>query len=62
MIDFTKLSPHELKKWNEQLRSQIQYAKRGWLAEMLEVWQGAHQKVKDEMRSRGVIYTIKTNE
>ena len=62
MVDFSQKNDVELHKWNEQLRSQIQYAKRGWLSEMLEVWQDAHQKVKDEMRSRGLIYTIKTNE
>lgn len=62
MINFSSLSNEELKKWNKQLRSQIYYAKRGWLTQMKERWEEVHGKVKEEMKSRGLVYTIKTTE
>ena len=62
MINFSKLSPEELKKWNAQLRSQIYYAKRGWLSQMRERWEELHTQVKAEMKSRGLVYSIKISE
>jgi hypothetical protein len=41
------------------MRSQIKYAKKGWLSEMLELWQSIHEKVIVEMKKRGLTYTIK---
>jgi len=61
-INFKKLSSEELIKWNTQLRSQIYYAKRGWLSQMQERWEELHTQVKDEMKSRGLIFSIKISE
>ena len=59
MIDFSQKTDAELHKWNDQMRSQINYAKKGWLSEMLELWQSIHEKVIVEMNKRGLTYTIK---
>lgn len=62
MIDFTTRTDNELKKFNSNLRTQIQNCKRGWITQMKSVYEETLKQVTQEMRKRNLVFTIKTSE
>lgn len=62
MIDFTQKTDNELKKFNSNLRTQIQACKKGWQPQMRERHEETLKQVTAEMRKRDLLFTIKTSE